>query len=132
MKIDGSHRTQVNNHESMFINVVDNWIYYICDDRQLNKVGTDGKSFTCLIDDEASEYINVKGNWIYYKNISHGLNYKVKTDGSECTQLDGENIMSSFINVLDNWVYYLGYGFPFEEQKIVKMRTDGSQWQVVY
>lgn len=148
IRTDGSKRTRLNQVSSAYINVADGWIYFanLDDDLKLYKIRTDGSECTRLNND-GSKYIYVAGDWIYYANSDDDLNlykiinaqgeliyyvnknfgkslYKIRTDGSERTCLNNDNIV--YINVTGDWIYYVNASYRY---KLYKIRTDGSEKQ---
>jgi len=67
-----------------------------------------------------------QGDWIFYSHDSDyndlGYIYKIRTDGTERTQLNNEQ--SSNINVVGDWIYYSN---NVDGGYIYKIRTDGTE-----
>jgi hypothetical protein len=128
---DGSNRTQINNDRSDYINVVDDWVYYVNADQSdgIFKIKTDGSERTKLNDDRSSA-INVAGEWIYYCNDKHGSRiHKMRLDGSEQTSLN--ECFSRYIHVFGEWVYYYALT-ETDENGLYRMRSDGSGNELLY
>jgi len=83
ININGSGKQKLNDNDSWYINVVDDWVYYLYNGMYLCKIRTDGSDIQKINDDD-SWFINIVGNMIFYSNGSdnHKL-YQIKTDGSE-------------------------------------------------
>lgn len=102
-------------------NVIDDSIYFAL--RNLFRMNLDGTNIEMIGDENIRPWaINVVGDWIYF-NDSRTLNiYKIKTDGSEKTQLTFDN-KAYFINIVGDWIYYID-SVPARELNRVKV--DGS------
>ncbi|TYQ15500.1 UNVERIFIED_CONTAM: uncharacterized protein DUF5050 [Acetivibrio alkalicellulosi] len=97
MKLDGSENMKLNNNRSSYINVENEWIYYIEIEflggeyyYYLCRIKTDGSSKTIIakIDDSTINYINLIDDWIYYVRSEWlGKTYRIKKDGSEDMRL---------------------------------------------
>ena len=93
-------------------------VYYsnLRDEGRLYKKGLEN-GIPQLVTDDHVGFINVFDDWVYYRN-DDGI-YKIRTDGSERTQLSNDDVM--FINVVDDWIYYINYA------GIYKIKIDGSE-----
>ena len=111
MRIDGSGEKRLVDHGCLFINVIDDWVYYasgtsalVDQGGELCKMRTDG-SCKQKLNDDISSYIAVWGDWIYYSNLSDdGKLYRIRTDGRERKKLNNDR--SSGINVVGDYIYY--------------------------
>lgn len=134
-RLDGSEKTYITYvPNAVFINVIDEWIYYIDGGIRvarvaeelwqgyIYKIRTDGTEKTQLTDDTCW-YMSVIGNWIYYANVTNGGRiYKMRTDGTENTPLNDDE--SACLNVVDGWIYYANQS---DGGKIYKVSTDGTK-----
>jgi len=136
MHINGKHKERISDDSCLFINVMDDWIYYsnVSDNNYLYGIRTDGTERTKLNDDY-SENVSVVGDWIYYSRVvkeplgnygeltSYILTeyhlYKIHTDGTGRVKIHDDKYM--FMNVTEDWVYNLHC------DNIYKIRTDGSE-----
>jgi hypothetical protein len=122
MHSNGSQNTKLNDTESEYINVVNDWVYYYNESEDnIYKMRTDGTKSTKLNDD-GGVYINVVNDWIYYCNASTFNIYKMRIDGTEKTKLNDDE--SEYINVVGEWIYYLNYS---DNGKPYKIHTDGTE-----
>jgi hypothetical protein len=123
VKMDGTNRTKLSDHEGYYINVLNGWVYYVdySDKHKVCKMKIDGSKKTQLTTD-ASSQIHVIGDWIYYNN-QKGI-AKMKTNGSCKTQLNYDS--AEYINVVGDWIYYFNDASDISERGIFKIKTDGS------
>lgn len=95
-RLDGTEKTYITYVPNVvFINVIDEWIYYI-----------DGG---IRVERDAEE-------------LWQGYIYKIRTDGTEKTQLTEDNCW--YMSVIGDWIYYANVT---DGGRIYKMRTDGSE-----
>ena len=75
-----------------------------------------------------------QGDWLYYSffNSTHytGL-CKVKTDGTGKTVL-ADVYGARYINVVGDWVYYIDCGTSIYGNKVVRIKTDGTEKEVFF
>jgi phage pi2 protein 07 len=104
----------------------DGWIYYtnMSDNFSLYKIRSDGTDKARLNDTE-SHYINVSGGWVYY--VSQNCIRKIKTDGTEETDLVQSKAYYMDVSVIGGWIYYINYDVQKRISYIYKMRTDGGE-----
>jgi len=134
MHSDGTEITVLNDDECMYLNVVNDWIYYRnwSDEGRLYKIHTDGTDRIKLSEDVVY-YIHVVGDWIYYENDSDSGNlYKIRTDGSNRIKLTDDKDspylyteQCMYVNVVGRWIYFRYYGD--QRGNIYKIRSDGSE-----
>jgi hypothetical protein len=143
-KLDGSRQEKLNDTYSIYINVVDDWVYYSNhdDEGRIYKMRTDGSSVTRL-NNERSRDLHVTGDWVYYINSSmepYESYYdtkadicKIKTDGSNHSLILGGGIATS-LALADNILYfgsYKGiYRMGIEGADKIKL-TDLEAYQIV-
>ncbi|HAG10266.1 MAG TPA: hypothetical protein DCK76_02500 [Desulfotomaculum sp.] len=121
MKVDGSEATKITDDLAWYINVTGDDIFYSGGDGwNLTKIKTDGSGKTVL--DTQAYHVNVINGWIYYTKgfLQDGKMYKMKTDGSNRTQISEDHI--SDLVATNNAIYYSSdyYG------KSIKINLDGS------
>lgn len=138
MKTNGNQQTEIiSNGYNTIVAASDGWIYYkksyVVNENEgvkqaLCKIRIDGTNETQLIARDAYS-IQVVNDWIYYvkanNKVSDGqFNYgifKMKTDGSQESEILNINNYSSTINVSNDWIYYVS-----SESKIYKVKVDGT------
>lgn len=136
IRIDGSGRERLNEDNSRFVKVVEDWIYYNnqSDDGSLYRIRADGSERTRLTSG-VTLYINTDGGWIYYMKWGDGCNiYRIRLDGSDETLVlaqrtvldDGYsiNIVPWFLHVKDDWLYFTEMS---GRRRIQKVSTDLSR-----
>ncbi|MBU3101574.1 MULTISPECIES: DUF5050 domain-containing protein [Clostridium] len=104
--IDGTVSPVGTNIKASYINVIDNWIYYInLDNKKIYKINTDGSNNTCLFSGFA-EGLNVTADaWVYYINSDDRNIYRMNTSGTGIEQVSYN--ASSQINIAGGWLYYV-------------------------
>lgn len=149
VKTDGSIAQKVLNSSPRFFSIAEGWLYYSDETyKKLNKSKVDGSSertIYTLFDPGFNLYsINVSNGYVYFSNdtdsqVTDKLGiYKMKTDGSELTQILSGS--TKFLNIASDWIYFespvssaphysngvytVTIGGPW---KILKLKTDGSQ-----
>lgn len=123
--IDGRGKTEISSEGACFINVVNDWIYYVKrDGLRPFRIKTDGTGLEKLSED-MSLYLNVMGDWIYYSNGSDDFKlYKMKPDGTEVTKLSDDTDITD-INLIKDWVYYLS------GDALYRIKNDGTGRQKI-
>ncbi len=71
--------------------------------------------------DEKGFFLHIIDDWIYYRIFSKNGIFKIRTDGTQRTQLANDKTRS--INVVDNWIYFSS----FDTRSVHKMLIDGTQ-----
>jgi hypothetical protein len=105
IKVDKSKVKQVTPNYALRIHFVGDWIYYESS-FSMYKVKKDGTNATIVTDDVVVSSI-IKDGWIYYVNFGTGPIIKMKTDGTQRTQLiEYEMKATSIIGVQDGWIYF--------------------------
>ncbi|WP_234123129.1 DUF5050 domain-containing protein [Clostridium hydrogenum] len=115
--------------EVAYINVVDNWIYYVnnSDDHKIYKVDLDGNFRTKVSDDWATCPQVVDGEIYYCSNTGEIM--KIDTNGDTApvdlgAQVNQSDTDQSFhINVSGDWIYYSNKS---DNKYLYKVKTDGS------
>lgn len=146
MNADGSNLTKLCSDIVSYINVDDNYIYYIRDNP-----GSDGDEFSFLkintnslcrmdrtkgadsvmvLDTEPSLYASLLGNYVYY--IHYGENdgstlYKVKIDGSEQQRVEEEPYYTCSAN--GQYLYFNG---RTRDHYIWRMNTEDDSKGILY
>lgn len=136
--LDGNPSKRILVHDNIFKIYVDNDnIYYqrispdykTISDNGIYKLDVDQDYLSCIVPGSFFKDINVKNDWIYFSKIptlnkssKNGL-YKIKSDGSELTQLSSLPVVN--INVAGDWIYYNVFESDYYE--IYKMKLDGSE-----
>jgi|GEM_PF-2559951 len=121
INIDGSQFQKLGDEKGVFINVADDWVYFIKNRTELCKIRKDGTGSQKI---SSGKYIsiNVSGDFIYFRNGDDGDKlYKIQTDGKNRCKLCDDNADS--INVAGEWIYYANKS---DGGKIYKIGIDGS------
>ena len=117
MRPDGTENEKILDCYANYLNVVDGWTYFRCSYSErsfeintIYKIDEYGDNLSVVVPPEdAVRYITVLGDWIYYlvwDNNSLGYYlHKIRTDGTEKTQLSEINI-GSFCVTDDGWIYF--------------------------
>jgi hypothetical protein len=107
-KIDGTEKKVLNIQPSSYLNVVDNYIFYInSQDRyRLYRMNTDGSNIICLNSADEVDSIIAYDGYIYYSNYKDGGKiYRIKFDGSGRTKVT-DDPYARYINAYGNYLYY--------------------------
>lgn len=142
MTADGySDKEKINDLHSQYIEVDDQWIYYLnvysSSDVKLYRVKKDNTENT-LLSKENIYYFDFDGNYIYYLAASEDSSkreiYQINKDGSDkklasfYPELQKLNADISTFEVKDGWVYYTSDGKPYKTsvdgKKTVKLSED--------
>lgn len=123
MRTDGSDPSMIVD-AGRNLNVVDGWAYY-SSTNGIHKVRIDGSDQTKLVSDIEADYLNVADDWIYFTHPGGNV-YKVKTDGTNLTQLNED--ISLFLNLDNDWVYFAN---ALDNWSIYRVRTDGSDCELI-
>ncbi|WP_051621016.1 DUF5050 domain-containing protein [Paenibacillus sp. UNC451MF] len=114
------------------------WIYMNPDGKKLVKVNKNGGEEIKLTGDNARS-INVVGEWLYYAVANDGI-YKIKTDGTQRSQIVDAPHALNTIWVKDNSIYYVHQLFQVREgtmggndrhNGIYKINIDGTGDQLL-
>lgn len=125
-RLDGSGEMLVSSENVSGMNVVDEWVYYyndIDDPAGAYKVRADGAGQrTKLSEDEATGSLVVADGWVYYLTKYDFSLCRVRTDGTERTQLT-DTETAPFFNVSGESVFYANRS---DGDSLYVMKTDGS------
>jgi len=121
INIDGSQHQKLGDEKGVFINVADDWVYFIKNRTELCKIKKDGTG-SQKISNGKFVSINVAGDYIYFRNGDDGDKlYKIQTDGKKSIKLCDDNVDS--INVAGEWIYYANKS---DGGKLYKISIDGT------
>ncbi len=130
MRNDGSDRQLLTKGIITQINVIGEWIYYYDSygvTRGIYKIKTDGTCKTQIFHLSVS-WMMVIDDIIYYVPYSDGDTLcKMKTDGTEITELLDSNVQTPSISIIGDWIYYINKS----SSRPYKLRTDGTGHQKV-
>ncbi len=120
-----NERIHLNNDFANYINVIDDWLYYVKAGQSLiHKVRTDGTEGINIGNHKASS-LYAMGDWLYYvardEHEEKSSIYKMRTDGSECNIISNDE--AQYINVVADWLYYSNRN---DDLHIYRIRTDGT------
>jgi len=132
-KADGTMKTKLSDSIGLYLNIVEDWIYYCTWDKKGNlgparRMKTDGTEEMDLSIGNAS-YMNIVGEWLYYKvpggaimeNYDDEL-YRIRLDGTEQSLITDDR--STDIFIFDEWIYFRNQN---DKPVLTKMRTDGTE-----
>ena len=93
------------------IKAIDNWIYFVGEDKCIYKVRDDGTTKTKLSDNQTcNSQMYIDNDWIYFLSENDekaGMKlYRVNTDGSQEQKILTEQLQSDFL-VEDNILFYV-------------------------
>lgn len=129
IRLDGTGKTKLVDEKVFSRNfaVDEDWIYYsvfVSDNHELDgfyKVKTDGSGKTKIGDWNVDNF-TIVGEWIYYSDILKGIS-KMKTDGTEVTEIISKGSSPDFINVVGDWIYFRENE---AKSRLFKVKTDGT------
>ncbi|WP_167578068.1 DUF5050 domain-containing protein [Ammoniphilus sp. YIM 78166] len=127
IKTDGTNRAQVTQDSARQLNVVGDWIYFVNQTLPgIFRVKWDGTGKTSF----AAEYsnptsLNVHGDWIYY---GYSDLYKTRLDSPEQIKLTPVYGFAGLINVVGEWLFFR---VQYNGEKLLRMKTDGTQAEIV-
>ena len=137
MDLNGENEKEINGSRLYSINVVGDDIYYVKEDLFVYKTSiTNGGEE--LVSDKISAYnMVVEDDWIYYLDYIEEENealavgiFRMKTDGTEVTNIKKLASYSSFLNIVGNWIYYTDSDDQYGYVKLLKL--DGSEEITLY
>lgn len=124
-KIRGSNADKLFDGFAAFLNVKNNWLYYIRNDdiQGIYKIKTDGTEKQMLLNGSAMN-LKVQGNFIYYmpyKDIAFcGELYRMNLNGTVQAKISSDVLI---YQIIGNSIYYSSYN---ELGAVYKMNLDGS------
>jgi Tol biopolymer transport system component len=103
-------------------------------ENRIYRMPTDGGMHERISNINATSF-NVSDGWIFYSNRDEDYAiYRIRTDGTEPTRLNDDEIRGSII-VDEGWIYYSNHyngvlrSEPYGDIAIYKMRIDGTERQ---
>ncbi len=127
--VNGGEGEKLNDGTSYFINVVDDYVYYVHEDDDFHvfRMKTDGSENTEIID-QAAYYMTVFDDKVYFVNYDDDQAiYSANTDGSELTKII-DSICYYAIIGNDGLLYYVDYS---NGGKVTRANVDGSNQKVL-
>lgn len=129
IKNDGTGKTKLTSTEAFYLNVYEDWIYYLSNGT-VYRIRTNGTGLTKVITDNA-KYINVVDNYLYYFNGSLGGIYRIKISNIESVEVTPELISNDItswdifteIAVHNGWIYYQNNS---DNLALYKVKVDGT------
>lgn len=131
MRTNGSDIKKLSdlNAKDMCINIIGDWIYFICDDKPgIFRVSKDGKDEELFAAGMVTS-INYSDDWVYYSSLMNNL-YKIKEDLSDRKNVGTD--VNGDLQTADDWVYYtkyvsdVGREFRIKTDGLVKQRLDND------
>lgn len=139
VRADGSELRQLCDDDCRATNVAGGYIYYsnAGDDGKIYRRDANGENPVVICED-MGRWLNVNAGWIYYANMLDDYKlYKIRTDGSGRQKIYDFSVC--WINVAGDWIYFRqyfdeNYGYGDEEESFMayKIRTDGSDFDILY
>lgn len=120
---NGDNSVKLNDCQSYFINVTDDYIVYVNadDNYHIYKMKPDGSEDTKL-NDAQSYYVSVYDNTVYYSNWSDGNKiYSMSLDGSNNNAVNDDQ--AYYVTVDEGKIYYSNWS---DGAKLYSIDTDGS------
>jgi hypothetical protein len=107
LKPNGDSKFICDYYGGSYINIVNNYIYYISvsegNGNEIIKVKTDGTNERRVLKAKCS-FLYVKDKWMYFTVMGTGNLYKAKTDGTNIKKLSDD--FCTFTNVVGDTIYY--------------------------
>ncbi len=131
IKHGSSEKVKLNVNPISFINVIEDWIYFVNSDKYpieserntLYRMKTDGTSAAKLTSDNVS-YAFIVDDWIYYINRTDSSRpYKIRLDGKGRQKIS--NYTASNLMVSNGWIYFIN------DDNICRIRTNGKDYSVL-
>lgn len=124
--LDGTKKQKLCDNSGLSIIVRGNWVYFKASDG-IYRVKADGKKLEQISDMAIPGTIRIIEDKIFF-----GSEYKMDLDGSNCEQIYNQNAASGFtLNIIDDWMYFFDVDAD-DEEHIYKMKTDGSDLQIIF
>lgn len=126
MNGDGTSKQQIGSARGIYLQKVDNYIYYlnVDDNYRIYRISTDGLYNQLISNDPAIDYMKVSGDFIYYCNSDDNDSiYRIRKDGTQRQKLNFDN--SKNVNIVGNYIYY-GLADENNSDSLYKMEIDGS------
>ncbi len=132
MKKDGTEKTELTNRKCSYINIVDNWIYYVASNgmkkHEIRAISIDGANDKILQSNiDLSRNLNYYNDYLYYLDFHKNI-VRVKVDGSAKEEYIS-GAVDSFI-IQNDFLFYLTTDDGF--RTIIHQRdlTDDSEKQI--
>jgi hypothetical protein len=123
MDINAQNFHSINDHNSMYMNIVGDWIYYSNEDDEgkIYKIRTDSTGETKL-NNVISSFLNVVDDEIFFINNEQrsGI-YKISINGGNASLVC--EMSSLYLNVSGDWIYFSSLD---DKDRLYKVRRDGS------
>jgi len=124
MKIDGTQMQKIGDEKGDFLNVANDFIYFIKNRNELCKIKTDGTGSRKISNGKFISII-AAGNFIYFINTDDANKlYKIQTDGKNICKICDDS--GDSINIAGDWIYYTNKS---DSGKLYKIKTDGTSRQ---
>ncbi len=127
-KEDGTEKTKIFNSEYGVydINVIDEWVYFR--DLGIYRIKTDGTYYEQIAAEDIRGGVHLVDGKIY-----NGSEYRMNFDGSGKERIYNNNVASGYtLNIVDGYIYFFDTESYTENEKIYKMKLDGSDPQAIY
>lgn len=129
-KTDGTNKISLVDDGVITFNVIGDSIYYSTI-HEIFKLKQDGSTKSLIYEgDDLGTNLNISGDWIYLYDLINSRIIKIRTDGTNKTALN-INDYAMNINIAGDWIYYLKYEGRGGDNKYYKIKTDGTNRQLV-
>lgn len=108
------------------INVIGEYLYYR--HAGINRLRTDGSGYEQIAAEDERGGVHFIDGKIY-----NGCEYRMNFDGSEKEHFYNKNSALGYtLNITDGWIYFFNTDIAKKNDYIYKMKTDGSDLQIVF
>ena len=127
-KEDGTKKIKIFESEGgvYHINVVDDWVYF--NNIGVYRIKTDGTCYEQLAGEDVRGGLHLVDGKIY-----NSSEYRMDFDGKNKDEIYNMNVASGYsLNIVDGYIYFYDKEVNTNEDKIFKMKLDGSELQAIY
>ncbi|MBP3596752.1 MAG: DUF5050 domain-containing protein [Clostridia bacterium] len=134
MNIDGTNKKVLNGQRLYSINVVNDYIYYVDDEKVVYKIKIDGTDNVKISDKIKAYNMNIINDRIFFMNYVDNTQkiaiYSMALDGSDIKEVIQLENYSSFLNTIDNNIIFMDSNQ--DSASINMVNLDGTEKKVLY
>lgn len=134
MNIDGTNKKVLNGQRLYSVNVVEDYIYYVDDEKVVYKIKIDGTDNVKISDKIQAYNMNIINNRIFFMNYVDNTQkiaiYSMALDGSDIKEVIQLENYSSFLNTIDNNIIFMDSNQ--DSASINMVNLDGTEKKVLY